>query len=112
MSDPAAAVGPYSVGRTISYTVCDVDRKISKQAAKSLPIVVSFLRACGEQALGILSRKQRQFRASMPASDAIEWPTVPLLVSSAGAERLRRACDRYFDAVSQYQVPYSCGRTP
>ena len=89
--------------RALQYDVTEVDSKVCKQASKPLPIVVSFLRQCGEQLLGVLPRRLRTFRASV-ADPSITWPQLPLLVTPAVAAELLRACDRYYDAICQLQV--------
>ena len=105
-STTTSAQGPAAqfAARTLGYEPQEVDGKVAKQAVNTLPIVVSFLRSCGEQLLGILPRKVRLVRARVSSDPAVVWPVVPLLVPPPVATELVQACDRYFDAVCQHQV--------
>ena len=108
-SDVAAGAGgdasPFSQPRAITYTpATHVDKKVAKQASQSLPIVASFFRQCGEELLGVLSRKQRLFRARVPADAGVTWPAPAKIVPPTMTRAVLSALDRYFDAVAAHQA--------
>ncbi len=102
----SAAAGGATAGdaRQLDYFPVQVDKKVAKTASQTLAIVTSFFRQAGEELLGILPRKQRQFRSRVPADTILDWPPVLPFVNASMRNAVRRALDRYFDAISQYQV--------